>query len=394
MRRQTPIVAVAPMVRWNIRSAAIVAIALLFAGRPSARARDAGEAHSLSFVLGADISALESPRRGGWGPLPVYQENGKTNDEMTILMNHGWNAFRVRVFVSPVRKAPNNSLEKAIPLAQHLKAAGAAFLLDLHFSDTWADPQHQEIPAAWTNLDFDGLEQQWELHASNVIRQLKDAGAMPDWVQIGNEITWGAAWPLAQLRFPGSGNQKPPDSYDDVKQWDRLTRLIKAGIRGVKEASGATPPRIAIHIDKGGNWKVTEWFFDHLNDARVEYDIIAESFYPPWHHGTLEQLWDNMNQCAQRYHKDFLVVETGYGMSQVPNNDDMLWPQTPQGRLQFMADLVNTVKKAPHGLGVMYWAPERDVWNVDGNPGPAVSVLEHLNLTNRPASHAPTAVNP
>jgi arabinogalactan endo-1,4-beta-galactosidase len=81
-------------------------------------------------------------------------------------------------------------------------------------------------------------------------------------------------------------------------------------------------------------------------------------------------------------------------MSQVPNNDDMLWPQTPQGRLQFMADLVNTVKKAPHGLGVMYWAPERDVWNVDGNPGPAVSVLEHLNLTNRPASHAPTAVNP
>jgi len=85
---------------------------------------------------------------------------------------------------------------------------------------------------------------------------------------------------------------------------------------GVKSAAGATPPRIAIHIDKGGNWAVTKWFFDHLSDAGVEYDIIAQSFYPPWGHGTLDQLWENMNQCAQRYHKDFAVVETGYGRSQ------------------------------------------------------------------------------
>jgi arabinogalactan endo-1,4-beta-galactosidase len=181
--------------------------------------------------------------------------------------------------------------------------------------------------------------------------------------------------------------------YDEARQWDHLTRLLKAGIRGVKEAAGDTPPRIAIHIDKGGNWKATEWFFDHLNAAHVEYDIIAESFYPPWRHGTLDQLWENMNQCAGRYHKDFLVAETGYGRSMVTNNADMLWPETPEGRLQYMVDIVNTVRKAPHGLGVMYWAPEWDVWNADGSPGPAVSVLEDLTiLTNRPASHAPAAV--
>jgi arabinogalactan endo-1,4-beta-galactosidase len=174
-----------------------------------------------------------------------------------------------------------------------------------------------------------------------------------------------------------------------------LTRILKAGIRGVKSASGDTPPRIAIHIDKGANWMVTKWFFDHVNDAHVEYDIIAQSFYPPWHHGTLEGLWDNMNRCAERYHKDFAVVETGYGRSQVTNNPDMLWPETPDGRLQFMADLVNTVKKAPRGIAVMYWAPEWDIWNRDGSPGPAVSVLEQLTiLTNRPASHAPAVVKP
>ena len=73
----------------------------------------------------------------------------------------------------------------------------------------------------------------------------------------------------------------------------------------------------------------------------------------------------------------------------------MKWPQTPEGRLQYMADLVNTVKKAPRGISVMYWAPERDIWNEDGSPSPAVFVMDNLTtLTKRPASHAPTAVSP
>ena len=347
------------------------------------------------FVLGADISALAVPGRGNWGPLPAYREEGKTSDELTILRRHGWTAFRVRVFVSPVRKAPNNTLEAAIPLAKRIKAAGATFLLCIHLSDTWADPQHQEIPVAWRDLDFDGLEKQVEAYTYDTIKQLKEAGCMPDWVQVGNEITPGTLWPLGQLKVPGSTRHNPPEADDEARQWDRLARVLKAGIRGVKSAAGDTPPRIAIHIDKGASWEATRWYFDHLNDAHVEYDIIAQSFYPEWNHGTLEQLWDNMNRCAERYHKDFLVVETGYGRSHIPDNKSMLWPETPEGRLQFMADIVNTVKKAPRGIGVMYWAPEREAWNEDGSPGPVVSVLDHLTeLTARPASHAPTAVHP
>jgi arabinogalactan endo-1,4-beta-galactosidase len=346
------------------------------------------------LVLGADITALDAPGRGGQGTNHIYQENGKVSDELTILLNHGWTVFRLRIFVSPVRNAPNNTLEAAVPLARRIKAAGATFLLDFHYSDTWADPQHQEIPAAWTNLDLDGLETQWEAYSSNVIRQFKDASAMPDWVQIGNEITRGTEWPLARLQIPGSTNYPPPQPYNEARQFDHLTRLLKAGIRGVKEASGDTPPRIAIHIDQGGNWKVTNWFFDHLNKAHVDYDIIAGSFYPPWHQGSLDDLWDNMNRCARRYHKDFLVAETGYHRSRVPDNKDMMWPVTPEGRLQFMADLVNTVKKAPRGLGVLYWAPERDFWNVDGSPGPVVSIQDQLTtLTNRPASQLPIQVS-
>jgi arabinogalactan endo-1,4-beta-galactosidase len=381
---------VSPACRRGFHAASFIAPVLLLLWLAATTVSAAETTQASRFVLGADISALDAPGRGGRGGIRIYQDNGKTNDEMTLLFNHGWTAFRLRVFVSPVRSAPNNSLENTIPLAQRIKAAGATFLLCIHLSDTWADPQHQDIPVAWRDLNFDGLEKQVEIYTHDTIKQLKDAGAMPDWVQVGNEITRGTLWPLAQVKVPGSTQYNPPEPYDDAMQWNHLTRILKAGIRGVKTAAGDTPPRIAIHIDKGANGQVTKWFFDHLNDAHVEYDIIAQSFYPPWHHGTLNQLWENMNECAQRFHKDFAVVETGYGRSRVPNNEDMLWAETPEGRLQYMVDIVNTVKKAPHGLSVMYWAPERDVWNDDGSPGPAVSVLEHLTtLTNRPASHAP-----
>jgi arabinogalactan endo-1,4-beta-galactosidase len=351
---------------------------------------------SSKFVLGADVSALAAPGRGG-RTNRVYLESGATNEEWAILMNHGWTAIRLRVFVSPVRNAPDNSLENTIPLARRIKAAGATFLLCLHLSDTWADPQHQLTPVAWTNLDLAGLEKQVETHTYDVVKQLKDAGAMPDWVQVGNEITRGTLWPTARLQIPGSTNYPPPQPYDEAKQWDHLTRLLKAGIRGVKAAAGDTQPRIAMHIDQGGNWKVTRWFLDHLAAADVQYDIIAQSFYPPWRQGRLENLWLNMERCARRYHKDFLVVETGYNRSHDTKNPnpDMLWPLTPEGRLQFMADLVNTVKAGPLGLGVMYWAPERDVWNSDGTPGPAVFVLDQLTtLTNRAQSHLPKGIQP
>jgi arabinogalactan endo-1,4-beta-galactosidase len=428
MHRPSPKPAV-PANRSKIRSAFLAVITLALACFALAAGQAPTRPKLGKFMLGADISSLDSQGRGGAGGAGratagagtattpggagttgtagagrafgggrgalTYQEDGKPSDEPTILMNHGWNIFRIRIFVSPVRSAPNNTLEAAIPLAKKVKDLGAKFLLDLHFSDTWADPQHQEIPVAWRGMGIDDLEKQWEKHAYDCIKALKDAGAMPDMVQVGNEITRGAAWPVAQLKVPGSTQYNPPEPYDEAKQWSNLTRLLKAGIRGVKSAAGSTPVRIAIHIDQGGHWDITEWYFDHLNAAKVPYDIIAQSFYPIWGHGSLDQLWDNMNQCAKRYKKDFAVVETGYGPSRVQDNKYMAWPITPEGRLQFMVDLVNTVRKAPRGISVMYWAPERDVWNADGTPAPSVFTLDKLTALGKgPDSHLPAAVKP
>ena len=360
------------------------------------------------FYLGADISSLASGRggRGGGRGLVVYQENGQEGSEFAIMMTHGWNAFRLRVFVSPVRAAPNNSLENTIPLARQIKDAGATFLLDIHYSDTWADPQHQETPVAWRDLDVAGLEKRVEEYSKDVITQLKNAGAMPDMVQVGNEITGGMLWPLGYVKVPPSTVKQDagqirgpfPDPYVEAKQWDNLIRFLKAGIRGVRSGAAGSPVKIVMHIDCGGDWPVTQWWFDHLKAAKVDYDIIGQSFYPRWH-GNPTLLQHNIVEASHRFKKPFMVVETGYAQSggdQVTaGNKYNLWPGTQAGQLQFMVDLVNTVKRAG-GTGVFYWAPEgsrgNGMWNPDGSPAPSVFVLDNLaKLKDSPENHLPPA---
>jgi arabinogalactan endo-1,4-beta-galactosidase len=363
------------------------------------------------FYLGADISTLaQVERRGG-----VYRDEGKPADALAIFMKHGWTCFRLRIWVNP--RNGINGLEYTRDLGKRIKAAGGTFMLDFHYSDTWADPQHQIKPAAWRDLSFDDLVKQTQSYTADVIKTLKDAGALPDMVQVGNEITGGTLWPDGQVKVPLStvkvfaGDVRPipvPQPYDDAIQWEHLTRLINADIAGVRSAT--TPDdhvRIIIHIDCGGDWPVTKWYVDHLNAAGVDYDILGQSYYPIYH-GTLANLRDNLRETINHYHKDVMVVETGYPARPfrltAAQAKNMIWPMTAQGQEQFLADVIETVKQAPdgHGIGVNYWHPEStaipgpttrpnndfnslfDVW---GNAQPAMSVLESLTASGGDAAY-------
>ena len=287
------------------------------------------------------------------------------------------------------------------------------------------DPQHQEIPVAWRDLDAAAMERRIEAYSKDVITQLKAAGAMPDMVQVGNEITGGFLWPLGHLHVPDSDVKQEANEqirggylepYDQAKVWDNVTRFLKAGIRGVKAGAGDTPPKIIMHIDCGGDWQVTKWWFDHITAAKIDYDIIGQSFYPKYH-GTLAMLQQTMIESEKRYHKPFMVVETGYvqndpnAMSSPETIDKpvlsartpkdkgfMQWPGTPQGQLQYMADVINTVQRNK-GIGVFYWGPEGargdGMWNADGSPAPSIFVMDHLkDLATRPPSRMPRAPQP
>ncbi|MEP7325827.1 MAG: glycosyl hydrolase 53 family protein [Gemmatimonadota bacterium] len=244
-------------------------------------------------LLGADVSALERIEQAGG----VFRSGRQPGDALAILRARGSNLFRLRLFVNPNgQEVQVNDLAYTIRMATRVKAAGATLLLDLHCSDTWADPGHQDTPAAWVSLDIDALEQQVETYTADVITQLKQAGALPDIVQVGNEIDGGMLWPLGQLSY-GS---------DSLASWDRFTRLLKAGISGLQSALGpGDTVRVMLHYSQGGNSGGTQWFFDHLDARGVSYDLIGLSYYP-WWHGTLLSLKANLNATALRFNRDVI----------------------------------------------------------------------------------------
>ena len=356
----------------------VIAAVLVCSSCDSLRAAEPSE-----FLAGGDISMLTRIEKLGG----VFRDGGKQHDFLEIFKGAGGNCFRLRLFVAPNGKnAVINDLPYTLALAKRIKAAGCKLLLNFHYSDTWADPAHQTKPAAWAKLPFDDLEKMVESYTASVIAKFKQTGALPDIVQIGNEITPGMLWPDGK-----NGSEA---------QWDRLGRLIKAGIRGVRTTAGEGPEqkvRIMIHISCGGSWGKTKWFFDNLIARKVSFDIIGLSYYP-WWHGTLDNLKENLRRTALAYRKDIMVVETAY-----PHRDgeawrkntkkrNMNWPISPEGQHAFLADVVRAVRQTPNqrGIGVIWWYPESipvnglRVWNQgstalfdkQGNALPAVKAFK------------------
>ena len=308
------------------------------------------------FIAGADFSHLKFFEDRGI----VYTEGNQPRDALAILKSNGLNCVRLRLFTSSPEQAQAdpynfiNNLDYTLPLAVRAKNAGLKFLLDFHYSDSWADPGKQNKPSAWINLDFDQLVQQMHDYSSNCIVAFKAAGAMPDIVQIGNEITPGLLWPDGRV---GGG-------YDNPTQWQQLRQLMNAAIQGINEASGDTVPKIVVHIDRGGDWNKTRWFFDHLGESpdAVAFDIIGESYYP-WWHGDLAALSNCLNNAAQRYGKPVIVAETAFPWNDtVPSSYDpqLDIPLAPAGQIEFTIALASIVRSVSGGLGIgiFWWGTE------------------------------------
>jgi len=301
-----------------------------------------GGTPSSDFHTGGDVSLLARMESLG----QVYSAGGQAEDLLATFKNHGCTMMRLRLWVNPTgADIFVNDLAYTVALALRIKAAGLAFLLDIHYSDTWADPGAQATPAAWSGLALAPLATQVQTYTADVIATLRDAGAMPDVVQIGNETTDGMLWKTGQISVSG---------------WSSFATLIKAGIRGVKDGTGnAAAPKVMLHIDRGGDWGATQWFFDNVAMQGIDYDLIGLSFYPQYH-GPLSGAKTVLTSTATRYDKGVMVVETGYPFEGSWSGAWVTHPVTPAGQRQFLIDLVAHVRTLPHGRGrgVMFWAPE------------------------------------
>ena len=309
-----------------------------------------------TFLAGADFSDLSFFELNGVS----YKDAGQVADGLAILKNHGINCVRLRLFTSSASQAVanpynyGNDLAYTLNLAARVKAAGLLLSLDFHYSDTWADPGHQATPSAWTSLSFSALVQQMRSYNSNTIAAFIARGAAPDYVQVGNEITGGMLWPLGKV--PGT---------NATVQWFQFGQLIKAAEQGIADAAGTAMPKIIVHIDRGGDWATTEWFFDNLNAQNVPYDIIGESYYP-FYHGPLTNASVCLTNAAQHYGKPVVIAETGFPWTNTywKTNIQGFTPSVT-GQVAFMAALAKVVKSAPNqlGAGVFYWGAEYQAVN-------------------------------
>ncbi len=156
-------------------------------------APQASSASKSPFHLGADISSLaQVEARGG-----VCLDGGQPGDAPAIFMKHG--CFRLRIWVDP--RSGANGPEYAAKPARRIKAAGASFMLDFHYSDNWADLQKQFKPAAWAKLDFDALVTQTESYTADVIGRLRPRELRPISCRSAMRSPAARCGPMPRSRF-------------------------------------------------------------------------------------------------------------------------------------------------------------------------------------------------
>ena len=325
-------------------------------------------ARAQEYAIGTDLSFLAKCEQDG----VVFKENGQPKDVLAILREHHYNWIRLRLFHDPAAapdKLPND-LPYTLALARRAKAMGFHILLDLHYSDSWADPAKQPMPAAWAKLNHKQLVKQVFAYTRDTIAAFSMQGLTPDMVQVGNEVTGGMLWPDGKL--PG--------------RWNQFADLLQAGIRGVKAGSrSGLRPRIMIHIERSGDYNAAVAFFDQLLARNLKFDVIGLSYYPYWH-GDLPTMQNNLRNLALRYHRPIIVVETAYnwtpGRAAGKSRD---FPETPQGQLDFLRAVDAAVRAVPDGLGqgVFWWEPAaegglrgRSFFDNNGNVLPVITAFD------------------
>lgn len=318
----------------------------------------------ITYAVGADMSFLKMAEDSG----TVFKVNGVAKPTLQIFKNHGYNWIRLRLFHSPDRLP--NDLEYTIELAQEAKELGYKFLLDYHYSDTWADPGKQYIPEAWKGLSVDVLADSVYEYTKRTITAFREAGVMPQMVQIGNEVRNGMLWPTGKL----------------PQNWDNFAKLVKAGIDGVDAGRGqARRPLIMIHYDNGADAEGTRKYYQKLNLYHIDYDIIGLSYYP-WWHGNLLELRRNLLSLVNNFDKGIIVVETAYNWRESEYIGELApYPETPEGQREFLESVHETLLgiSSPKIKGIFWWEPavmgglrSRGFFDENNNALPVIHVFD------------------
>ncbi len=250
----------------------------------------------LTYAKGADVSWLTLMENKNY---TFKNAAGEETECMKLLRDEcGVNAVRLRVWVNPADGWCNS--EDVLLKARRAKALGLAVMIDFHLSDVWADPLHQEVPAAWEGHTLEELKQDVREHIVSVLGKLKAVGVKPQWVQVGNETHGGMLYDLGK-----------------VENGSNFASLVNAGHAAVKEVF--PDAKTIVHIDGGQTWANYTRIYGYLKTQDATYDMIGVSFYPagPSDEGGSDDLTStdaliaNLKQAATEYGKPVMVCEIG-----------------------------------------------------------------------------------
>ena len=280
--------------------------------------------------------------------------NGTSVELLDFVANNGTNLVRLKLWHTP--ENGENSLADVKSYAQRVKAKNMDFLLDFHYSDTWADPGSQTPPVAWQNMTNEEIRIAIYQYTKDVVQQLKNQNTLPKIIQIGNETDSGFLWDYGRVWDSFSNN------------WPNYAELVSEAIRAIREVDTNDTVKIMLHHSSVEN---SIYFFDELLPYNLDFDIIGLSYYPQFQIRNLNLIQSKLNTLATTFDKEILMVEVAYPFTfQWDDNSNNFigdssqilteFTATPQGQKAYLEWLVTTIKAIPNnkGIGFCYWAPD------------------------------------
>ena len=321
----------------------------------------------MKYVKGMDLSTLlELDRLGA-----KYYDHGEERDILDIMKDYDVDTIRLRIWNDPWGEnhesygAGENDIPTTLEIAKRVSEKGFGVLMNFHYSDFWADPGKQIKPKAWEGLTVDELEQAVYDFTFDTMELFKKEGVNITMVQVGNELSNGLLWPEGKI-----------DVDAGIGEYDNIAKFVSSGIRAVRNSNPDIP--VMIHLDNGGNNELYRRWFDNYVARGEDFDLIGLSYYPFWH-GTMDQLLNNMNDIAERYHKDLVIAEVsmGYTMEDYKAYEKLSdserkgyatrpalvekieFPMTKEGQEDFMRTLLARLDAvAEHrARGFFWWEP-------------------------------------
>lgn len=313
------------------------------------------------YWKGADIGwATEYEADGQY----FYNRDGERRECSELMKELGLDALRFRVWVDPSKHGNWNGREDLLVKASRARDLGMAIMIDFHYSDFWADPKKQNIPAAWSGKSYEEIRELLAEHTRDVLQMLKDNGIKPRWVQVGNETSNGFLWTVRGDQW----GDPVPDSLGRVTILESVGHLrnnpqqyaglFAAGYDAVK--SVFPKAEVIVHLDNGFDQALYDSNLDTLAKYGARWDMIGMSLYPYWaldsgletdEEETITHCIENINHVWEKYRTPVMLVETGFEV-------DESRPEVMEKGRDQLRRIIRESRATGHCRGIFYWEPE------------------------------------